>query len=129
MKVYISGPIAGAPGVSREEKLARFYRAALVLEEMGYEPFNPLDVEACPTQDCGGQWVEDEYRHDWECFLRYDLIAMLQVSDRIALLPEWELSNGARVELSVAQGLGWEVVDLSSNATVLGLPHAAPESL
>jgi len=127
---YVSGPIAGGTqNLSREEKLARFARAELVLRNDGYEPVNPLSIEACPTQDCNLEAVGDkkyredgQYWHTWECYLRYDLIAMLKDADGIALLPEWETSPGAVLEHHVAVGLGWETIDLTKNAVVLGLP-------
>lgn len=130
MKTYISGPIAGAPGLSREEKLARFDRAELVLREMGHDPLNPLSVEGCSTRSCtGGQMVDGHFRHAWDCWLRYDLIAMLQECDSIAVLPEWEISKGARLEYATALELDWPVIDLTRNAVVLGLPHILPEPL
>lgn len=129
MKIYISGPIAGAHNLSRDEKLARFDRAELVLRQDGYEPLNPLSVRGCSTRSCDGTMVDGRYRHGWSCWLRYDLIAMLQECDQIAMLPEWELSKGARLEYAVALELEWKVVDLTRNPVVLGLPHVLPEPL
>lgn len=127
---YVSGPIAGAKGLTREEKLQRFSRAELVLRNKGYEPVNPLGVSACETNDCNPEAVGDQkyredgvYRHSWECWLKYDLIAMLDQADSIAMLPDWEDSPGATLERTVALALGWPVIDLTNNAVVLGLPH------
>lgn len=123
---YVSGPIAGADHLSREEKLKRFSRAELVLRNQGFEPVNPLGVEACSTRDCTdvAEFHPDgTFKHTWECWLRYDLIAMLEQADSIAMLPEWETSSGARLEHQVAVALGFPVIDLTKNAVVLGLPH------
>jgi hypothetical protein len=96
MKTYISGPLAGLPEVPREEKVARFKRAAETLHSMGLE--------------CG-----DTNGHTWDCWLRWDILGMLQECDSIALLPGWESSKGARLELHIAQELGWNIIDLSDD--------------
>ena len=127
---YVSGPIAGASNLSREEKLQRFTRAELVLRNQGYEPVNPLGVTACPTEDCSPDLVgvaryraDGTYNHSWGCWLKYDLIAMLNDADAIAMLPDWEESAGARLERTVAMSIGFPVIDLTRNLVVLGLPH------
>lgn len=115
MKTYISGPLAGAPHVSREEKEARFRRAAEVLTDLGREPLDPNSLAAeCGKTDCG-----DTNGHSWDCWLRWDLLGMLQECDSIAMLPDWPDSKGARLELHVAQQLGWTVIDLTENPRVL----------
>lgn len=116
MKTYISGPIAGSPDLPREEKLTRFGRAAEVLQQDGRETLNPLDLAACDVPDCG-----DQNGHTWDCWLRYDLIGMLQECDSIAMLPDWFLSKGAKLELHIAEQMGWEVIDLTDNIYILGV--------
>lgn len=119
MKTYISGPLAGLPEISRDEKVARFKRASEVLEGLGREALDPNDL----TADCDAQhWGDgcgDTNGHSWDCWLRFDLIGMLQECDSIALLPGWEVSKGATLELHVAKSLGWPVIDLSSDKYVL----------
>lgn len=111
MKTYISGPLAGLPEVPREEKVARFKRAAETLHSMGLESLDPNDLHAlCGKDDCG-----DTNGHTWDCWLRWDIIGMLQECDSIALLPGWESSKGARLELHIAQELGWNIIDLSDD--------------
>lgn len=122
MKTYISGPLAGLPELSREEKVARFKRAAEVLKEMGHETLDPNDL----TADCDAQhWGDgcgDTNGHSWACWLRFDLIGMLQECDQIALLPGWKTSKGASLELDIAMKLDWPVIDLSDNEYVLNAP-------
>ena len=104
--VYISGPLAGSPELSRDEKMARFGRAVKIMERAGYEVLNPLDVDAgCGQDDCGSI-----NGHTWQCWLRYDLIAMLQECDAIIMLPGWETSGGATLELHIAKNLGWPIL-------------------
>lgn len=118
MKTYISGPLAGLPEVSREEKVARFKRAAEVLQGMGLESLDPNDL----TADCGVEACGDTNGHTWACWLRYDLLGMLQECDSIALLPGWMTSKGASLELHIAMKLDWKVIDLSDNEHVLNAP-------
>lgn len=140
MRPYISGPIAGSPAISREEKLNRFARAELVLRQAGHDPVNPLTVEACASRDCDPHMrkmldshnpaeqalayhPDGAFRHTWACWLKYDLIEMLAKADSIAVLPEWETSEGAKLEVHIARGLNWPLMDLTHNAVVQGVPH------
>lgn len=109
MKTYISGPLAGLPEVSREEKVARFHRASVLLDALGIASLDPNEV----TADCGKLTCGTTNGHTWDCWLRFDLIAMLQECDCIALLPGWDTSQGAILELHVARQLKWGVIDLS----------------
>lgn len=121
MKVYISGPIAGLPELSRAEKLLRFARAEVILRGMGHEPFNPVVVEACPDGSCQvvkEHWPDGTFKHSWDCWLRYDLIFMLENCDALAVLPGWETSMGAKLERHIAEALGWIVIDLSGNTEI-----------
>lgn len=115
MKTYISGPLAGLPELSREMKVERFGRAAEVLQSYGRETLDPNDL----TADCGKDACGDTNGHTWDCWLRYDLIGMLQECDSIAMLPGWQFSKGACLERYTAEQLGWEVIDLSEHPYVL----------
>jgi hypothetical protein len=90
-----------------------------------YEPVNPLKVGACNTRfdseiaaaavggapaGTNGSWQcegDPDFGHEWVCWLRYDLKAMLDCS-AIALLPNWSLSKGASLEEHVAGQLNFE---------------------
>lgn len=100
--VYISGPMTGYPLLNFE----RFYRAADELANAGYRPLNPAALY-------GGDTPEEAHRRavdmdlPYHEFLRQDLFALLTCT-HIALLPGWEKSNGAQLELTVARGVGIE---------------------
>lgn len=111
VRVYVSGPIASDPD-ARE----KFQAAADAINRWGgYEAVNPWDVaplshpgEACgrgyhPGDDAGGHTSS-------ACFMRTDLLALLSC-DAIYLLPGYEASRGAQVELAVAEACGMRVVE------------------
>lgn len=103
--VYISGAIAGLADAE-----SRFDAAAACLTESGYNTVSPYDVSACANA-CGESATSD--MHLWSCYLRHDIKAMLDC-DAIAMLPGWERSHGARLELTVAAACGLTVLMLNS---------------
>lgn len=96
LKIYISGPIAIDPVRQRAE----FANAEILLRSARYDPVNPFLVPACEENDCK-PFPQEEGEHSWECFMKYDLLAMLKC-DAVAMLPRWEWSPGARLENFVA---------------------------
>tara|TARA_B100000929_G_scaffold45931_1_gene32664 strand:- start:204 stop:533 length:330 start_codon:yes stop_codon:yes gene_type:complete len=95
-RIYISGPMTGLPGLNREA----FYQAAKELRALGFEVSNPAE------NDGPGELLS------WEEYMRTDLIDMLKC-DTIALLPGWEASKGAHLELHVAHRVGMNVVSVA----------------
>lgn len=87
MRLYISGPMTGIP----EWNFPAFNKAADQLRAAGYDVVNPAD---------GGS----DNSKSWEDYLREDLRLLLDC-DGIALLPGWEKSRGARLEVHVATSL------------------------
>lgn len=110
MKVYISGKIAG---LSEEEFRHNFGIAEAMLHANGHEPVNPLKVAACKSEDCNGngepRLSDGSYLHSWACYIRYDLIAMLEECDAILMLDNWTDSRGAPFEKEVAEKCGLKV--------------------
>lgn len=89
--VYISGPMTGIPDHNRDafafaEGRIRAYRM---------KPVNPYFL-------CDPSW-------DWSKCMRAD-IAALCACDALVLLPGWERSNGAQLEVHIAHRLGIEVL-------------------
>lgn len=103
MKVYISGPITGVP---REVYRANFANAADTLLEMGFTPVNPT-LQLPDYEECGCP-QDPTNKHEWSCYMRQDIVMMLD-SDIILMLPGWEKSHGARLELAVAAACGLRV--------------------
>jgi hypothetical protein len=87
-KVYVSGPMTGLPDLGRPA----FDRAAAVLRAGGLHVVSPAEV------------VQKD-PHCWRSCMRADLRLLLDCS-AIVMLPGWESSRGARLELQVAHELG-----------------------
>jgi hypothetical protein len=91
MKLYISGPMTGID----EHNFPAFNAAAEKVRSMGYQAVNPVDI----NPDTATPWV---------MCLRADLKALCDC-DGIVLLPGWEKSVGAQLELHVAHRLAMSV--------------------
>lgn len=95
-KIYLAGPMTGLP----ELNFPAFYAAAVRLRAEGHHVENPAENGASAPQDAR-----------WEDYMRLAL-AQLVRCQAIALLPGWEGSRGARIEINLALVLGMEVVFL-----------------
>jgi hypothetical protein len=108
VRLYISGPITGLPDLNKP----LFVAASAALRSIGHQVLNPHDV--CTILDkhqCQRPCHPSEELLPWAEYLRADLIAMLQLADGLAMLPDWESSRGACLERHVAEALGMEVRD------------------
>lgn len=90
--IYISGPMTGMP----ENNFPAFHAAAAMLRGQGHDVRNPAEVGEEPGKT-------------WEDYMRKDL-RLLCDCDAIFLLPRWERSKGAHLELHIAHRLGMEVL-------------------
>lgn len=99
-RLYLSG------GITKVKNFKSVFDEALnTLLSSQYLVLDPRQISKCLFKTCGG--VIDEsgrYLHTWECNLRYDL-GELVFCDGIAMIPEWETSEGATLELNTARGL------------------------
>lgn len=114
MKKYVSGKIGDRPEEEYREEFAR--GAAFVLSQ-GDQPVTPMEVIACEAEDCNpeDQKLSDgSYLHSWACYIRYDLLMMLEC-DGIVMLPSWRTSPGANFELDVAEKCGLQVQYLAND--------------
>lgn len=106
MRVYIAGPMRGLPGWN----FPAFDAAAERWRAAGHQPFSPAAVDRAlaygPAEGTEGQSAVSQahLRH----VLMMDFACLLS-AEAIALLPGWEHSTGATVELAVAQFLGLPV--------------------
>lgn len=94
-RVYISGPMTGFADFN----FPAFNAEAARLRAMGLDVVNPAELNPEPGAT-------------WEQCMRKD-IAALMTCDTLALLPRWELSDGANLELHIAHRVGICIVNAS----------------
>ena len=92
-RVYVAGPMTGI----EDFNYPAFNTMADQLRAQGYEVENPADHGVVE----GAQWAD---------YMAYDL-TRLGLCGMIALLPDWEKSQGARLEVLIAEQLGMTVVN------------------
>ena len=101
---YVCGPMSGY----HEHNEPAFRQAAAYLRTRGRIPVVPHDLPPvahdgpCPRSHAAVTTGE----HEVACFLRADLIALLTDCDDVYVLPGWEASVGARLEVQVAAACG-----------------------
>ena len=86
--VYISGPMTDLPRLN----YPAFFAAAEQLRSKGWPTVNPAD-SALPLD------------LPWATYLRADIV-ILAGCTHVALLPGWERSKGAKLEVRIAKALG-----------------------
>jgi len=92
-RVYVAGPMTGITDFN----YPAFNAVADQLRAMGYEVENPADHGIVE----GAQWAD---------YMAYDL-TRLGLCGVIALLPGWENSKGAQLEVLIARHLGMTIVN------------------
>ena len=89
--IYLAGPMTGLP----EFNYPLFISTAQRLRRAGFMVVNPAENGLPPSAP-------------WAAHMRRDLHAMLDCQG-IAVLPGWQTSKGASLEVQVAQALGMPV--------------------
>lgn len=112
MKVYLAGPMSGLP----DHGIPAFREATARLLELGHHVISPVELDERdgfdPTTDV------TPGSEQWIAFLARDVAIVVAPSvDAIVVLPGWEDSRGARLEVHVARELG---------KPVLGYPDLEP---
>lgn len=102
-KIYISGPMSGYPFLN----FPAFNEEAGRLRWLGYDVVNPAELNPEPNKS-------------WSECMRVDIRALMDC-DTIALLPDYGKSQGAQLELYIAQKLGFNVVMADSIRTMKGV--------
>ncbi|ACV50993.1 hypothetical protein Apar_0563 [Lancefieldella parvula DSM 20469] len=109
-QVYLSGPITG------EKNYKGLFSFARDLVEFGgaAKIYSPA--------------VRIPARFSWEQAMKHCL-SEITGYDTVVMLPEWEASDGARLEHDVALACGIHVVDFTNNKIIYGLYYALKETL
>lgn len=80
-----------------------FHEAAKALRAQGYTVINPAELDEADDAPVGAK--------PWAAYLRRDIVELMK-ADAIALLPGYQSSRGATLELHIATALGFEVIYL-----------------
>jgi hypothetical protein len=91
MRIYISGPMTGL----KDLNFPAFNAEAQRLRAMGHDVVNPAEI----NPDSAMTWAQ--------C-MRRD-IAELTTCDTLAMLPGWQNSSGAQLEMHFAHRLGMTI--------------------
>ncbi|MHC4094250.1 MAG: DUF4406 domain-containing protein [Planctomycetota bacterium] len=95
-RLYLAGPMAGRT----DHNFLLFNRVAQLLRRQGYEVFNPAE-----NKDGG-------LRRPRAFYMRLDIPALME-SDAVVVLPGWEQSRGASLEVWIAIDLELPVCQYS----------------
>jgi hypothetical protein len=103
VRAYLAGAMAGQP----EGGFPRFRAAAAALRALGHEIASPVEMN-----EADGEAVALDPGHPRRGeFLRRDLGIILDPdTDSVIVLPGWEGSEGARLEVAVAWAIGKRVL-------------------
>lgn len=93
-RVYISGPMTNMPQLN----FPAFRAAAAQLRSVGLEVVNPAELD---EQDAGKEMA-------WADYMRRDIKALMDCT-HVAVLPGWQESKGASIEVGLAHALGIQV--------------------
>jgi hypothetical protein len=113
MKIYLSGPMSSHP---IDFNFPAFHEAAAALRADGHEVISPAELDEADDALGVRTWAE---------YLKRDIPELLKCN-AIAMLPGYEASKGARLELHIASELGFEVIILKPR-TPLELAELAAE--
>jgi len=98
--MYIAGPMEGYPGFN----FPAFHAEAEALAAMGYGVLSPADPKDIALEN------PDQATDKRENFIRRDINMLLQ-ADGVVVLPGWEMSRGARLEVSIARAMGLRIFE------------------
>lgn len=101
--VYLAGPMRGHP----DNNIHAFRAAADELRARGLEVVSPVELDDEEGFDHTSQELSEE---QYDAFLKRDIIRILSDDiDALVMLPEWENSKGAALEVHVSRELGRRV--------------------
>ena len=108
LRVFISGPISGKPGLNRNA----FDREERLLREAGHTTFNPFSIVRISEEE-EFEWQrtlgwEGAKKKEWQYYMRI-CIGQIPLCDEMRMLPHWQNSHGSRLEHQIARELGLKI--------------------
>lgn len=114
MKIYIAGPMSGLP----DWNFPAFFEAEAQLEALGHQPVNPAHNDGATVQEAlESAGSPDIPNNPWRWYMRRDLPQVLEV-DALCVLPGWQKSKGASLEVHVANAIGLPIYVLKNRKLV-----------
>ena len=112
--IYIAGPMSGYENWN----FPAFFEAEKQLKELGYEVINPAHNDGA-TIEAALQSAGDPSnpRNPWAYYMRRDLPHVLS-ADSLCVLPGWQNSKGASLEVHVAEAIGLPLYILGEQGLV-----------
>lgn len=100
-RLYIAGPMTGLPDFN----YPAFFEAEDQLRALGYTPLNPGRNDGKTLEEAIRYSGTPEYpSHSWEYYLRRDIPKVVS-ADGLVMLPGWQQSRGANLEVHIATSL------------------------
>lgn len=114
MKVYIAGPMTGI----KDWNFPAFFDAERQLELLGHDVINPAHNDGATVQEAlDSAGTPDRPNQLWSWYMRRDLPHVMDV-DALCVLPGWQTSKGAQLEVHVAQAIGIPLMVLKDGQLV-----------
>lgn len=102
MKIYIAGPMTGYD----QWNFPAFFKLEESLRKLGYQVINPAHNDGTTLELALESAGEPERpNNSWAWYMRRDLPYLLEC-DAICVLPGWQESKGASLEVHVAKAIG-----------------------
>lgn len=113
-KVYIAGPMSGL----KDFNFPAFFEAERQLEKLGYEVINPAHNDGATVQEAlESAGTPESPNNLWSYYMKRDLPHVMDV-DMLCVLPGWQKSKGAMLEVTVARALGLPLMVLKDEKLI-----------
>lgn len=122
MKVYIAGPMSGRINYN----YPAFFDAEIKIANLGHEAINPARLDSSNTIQNVSKALEesiasiqdnDKNGHTWEYYIRRDLPQLMK-ADAICVLPGWQDSRGASIEVDIANSVNMPILILKEGKLI-----------
>ncbi|WIC90183.1 nucleoside deoxyribosyltransferase [Arthrobacter phage VroomVroom] len=105
MRLYLAGPMTGR----HRWNFDAFEDAAALLRNRGYSVLSPAEMDLAEGFDPDAP-AEEFTEADGQEAMRRDLAAIVTRVNAVAVLPGWDDSRGASLEVAVARAIGLPVL-------------------